>query len=152
MGRRSWLAVSALLVAAVPVWADSHDVNQHQSEHQEQAAVAAQQQKQEAAQANVQDSHDELQRQNVVQSSPNLYLGQAEEGAQIVSPWGSASAGKQAEMTKLAVAHSIVTSDEGKAAIEAQALEAIKPCRWLGVGPKRFSVLFGWDCWTSLRK
>ena len=149
-----------VFVAGMPhqtAWAlfDDNSTNQAQGQGQAQAAVAiqgqAQGQSQSASQGNDQAIQVEGQRQNVVQSSPNLYLGQAEEGASVVTPWGNASAGKQAEMNKLAVAHSLVSFEEGKLAIERQALEAIQPCRWLGVGPKRFSLLFGWDCLTSLR-
>lgn len=131
---------------------NDNENEQEQGQLQAQAAIAVQGQEQSQDQGNSQSIKTEGQRRKVVQSSPDLYLGDAQEGASVVTPYGSASAGKQAEMNKLAVAHSIVSTEEAKAEIEAQALEAIKPCRWLGVGPKRFSLLFGWDCLTSLRK
>ena len=145
-GKRLIGAWSLIVVFAHVASADSHDINQDQDQDQhqrqgqdqdqgqaqEQLAVSdqTQSQGQTTSQGNAQTLQQDVQGQgkNLVQSSPTLYLGGAEEGLSVALPWGNGTLGKQSEMTKLVAAHSIVSNAEDKGKLEAQAVKSALRC------------------------
>src|SRR3990167_6415005 len=90
--------------------------------------------------------------------SRQLYKGalsyevpQGSEGPLIATPYGGGGLSKQAEITKIvAIAQLLPPGDPRLEELIEQGMEAARPCRWFGIGPKRFSLLAGLDCWTSL--
>ena len=85
--------------------------------------------------------------------SHSLVVPSGAEGPSVSLPWGGMGIVKQAEVTKIvAIASLMEASDPRREALIAQGIEAAAPCRWLGVGPKRFSILAGLDCWNGLRR
>ena len=126
------VAVVVGLVCAIGQVAFAGDIEQEQEQAQRQAQDQDQDQDQGQAQsqgnAQVLTQTVEAQRQNVVQSSPTLYLGGAEEGLSAALPWGNATLGKQSEMTKLVAAHSIVSNADDKKTLEAQAVKSALRC------------------------
>ena len=118
---------------------------QDQAQEQAQAAVAVQGQAQSTTQGNDQVLHQDVQGQgrNLVQSSPVLVVGAAEEGLSLGTPWGNASLGKLAEVTKVVSCWSFVAinsqhDDPRVQGLVDQCVKAAKRCgllchvgRWL---------------------
>lgn len=140
MKRWTWLVVVPLCFGLWRcAWAATNDVDvnqaqrQAQDQDQHQTAVAAQAQGQSSQQANGQSVTTNGQQRDHVQSSPVLYLGQAQEGLSVGTPWGNTAIGKQAEVTKIVscgqfIAQQGESPDTRVAELENLCVKATKRC------------------------
>lgn len=89
------------------------DVEQRQTQLQGQVAVAhggtAAQSSDQANAQSVSVAEDGQQRDHV-QSSPTLYLGAAQEGLALGTPWGNASLGQQSEVSRIGTCASLTAA------------------------------------------
>ena len=141
---RLWIVVGLIVAFAQVAWGfqDDNSVNTsghhnevnvggtqiegdiEQRQHQSQAAVAVQGQKQRQSseQANAQSvlvsESTQGQQRDHVQSSPALYLGAAQEGLSVGTPWGNTSLGKISEVSRItacaATTATYATSTDGR--------------------------------------
>ena len=124
-------------------WAsvNENEQEQDQSQRQVQAAVAIQDQSQDQAQeqSSTQGNDQSLtqttqgQGRNLVQSSPVLLLGNAQEGLSVGTPWGNASLGKQSEVTQVVACGSFIAAngqhlDSRVQGLADQCVKAAKRC------------------------
>lgn len=129
---------------------------QAQGQGQAQLAVAAQVQGQgqEANNAgNTQSMNSTYEQERYVNPSAlGVSIPQGNDGIVAQTPFGSGSMTTQSELTQLGIVAQIFTAANKEVPQEVcdQAVEAAKPCRFLGFGPKRFAPLG--LCFKGLRK
>lgn len=150
---KQWREVMAKrLLVVLCVWGVSQtawawsDITLHQSEHQDQDQVQRQtqwqvaeggsaKQKQSVDQANgqtvTQDIHG--QGRNLVQSSPVLVVGQAQEGIAVGTPFANASLAKMSEVSRLTECGTFIAAnadhpDSRVQDLENQCVKAAKRC------------------------
>jgi hypothetical protein len=124
------------------------DQSQHQSQHQAAVGVGYSEGSEAGASVvNTTPKERELYKGALAQDVP-----EGNEGPIIATPWGGLGASRQAEITRIVAAYNLLAPDDARREeLASQAVEAAAPCRFFGLGPQRFSILFGADCWTSLR-
>lgn len=148
--RVGWVVV---LVMSLGSWAQAgQDIEQEQEQVQVQVQAQEQEQGQEQQSVGQVEVHTPQERR-LYKGALSQDVPEGNEGPLLATPYGGFGASRQAEITRIVATYNILPPDDPRIeALRDQAVAASRPCRWFGVGPERFSVLFGLECWTSLRR